>query len=330
MATNDALHPNLNDWFSRRDPNGKHARIVELLDQRDDFIKDSVWREANGTFGHRTVLRTGLGSSTWRKFYQPIQPSKSETEAVVATCGMLESLLVVDKALADAENEPQEFMAGEMVAKYQQMSQEIIGTALYGNELTEPEAFSGLASHYNDTAAANGDHILGSTSGNTTSIWLVGWGLNTTFLFFPKGSSGGMQTTELPVELAGDTTGSGGGYLAYRRHVRWDCGLCVPDWRANARILVNHSTLTKNAASGDDLIDLMTQAVEMIPTEIMNTAKMRFYVNRPVKSFLRRQIANKVASSTLTQETVAGKPVMMFAGIPVSRCDQIVTTESDI
>jgi hypothetical protein len=55
-----------------------------------------------------------------------------------------------------------------------------------------------------------------------------------------------------------------------------------------------------------------------------------FYCNRTVRSFLRRQIMNKVASSTLTMEQVAGKHVTMFDGIPVRRCDAITNTESGI
>jgi hypothetical protein len=39
---------------------------------------------------------------------------------------------------------------------------------------------------------------------------------------------------------------------------------------------------------------------------------------------------NKVASSTLTMEQVAGKHVTMFDGIPVRRCDAILNTESGI
>jgi hypothetical protein len=55
-----------------------------------------------------------------------------------------------------------------------------------------------------------------------------------------------------------------------------------------------------------------------------------FYMNRTVRSFLRRQIMNKVASSTLTMDQVAGKHVVMFDGIPVRRCDQLTNTESAI
>jgi hypothetical protein len=39
-------------------------------------------------------------------------------------------------------------------------------------------------------------------------------------------------------------------------------------------------------------------------------------------------MVNKVANSTLTMETVAGKKVMTFDGVPVRRCDAILNTEA--
>jgi hypothetical protein len=66
----------------------------------------------------------------------------------------------------------------------------------------------------------------------------------------------------------------------------------------------------------------------MIPS--LSLGRPVFYCNRTVKSFLRRQIANKVASSTLTADMVAGKHVTMFDGVPVKRCDSILSTEAVI
>lgn len=58
--------------------------------------------------------------------------------------------------------------------------------------------------------------------------------------------------------------------------------------------------------------------------------KCCFYVNRTVKSMLRQQIAEKVASSTLTMDMVAGKSVLSLDGIPIKRCDQILNTETGL
>ena len=41
-------------------------------------------------------------------------------------------------------------------------------------------------------------------------------------------------------------------------------------------------------------------------------------------------MVNKIASSTLTMENLAGKHVLSFDGIPVRRCDSILNTEDDI
>ena len=66
---------------------------------------------------------------------------------------------------------------------------------------------------------------------------------------------------------------------------------------------VDTSALTKNAATGTDLIDQMVQALELFPS--LTNVRPAFYCNRTVKSFLRRQIANKVANATLSMDVTA-------------------------
>ena len=63
------------------------------------------------------------------------------------------------------------------------------------------------------------------------------------------------------------------------------------------------SDLTKNAASGADLIDLMVQAAEGTN---LGLGRPVFYANRTVSSFLRRQITNK-SNVQLNMEEVAGE-----------------------
>ena len=66
----------------------------------------------------------------------------------------------------------------------------------------------------------------------------------------------------------------------------------------------------------------------MLPNANMGRAV--FYCNRRIRSFLRRQIANKVMASTLTMDSVAGKKVIGFDGIPVRRTDALLLTESQV
>lgn len=332
MALLASTHPTLLDVTKRLDPQGKIDTIAEILNQTNEILDDMVWLEGNLPTGHRTTIRTGLPTPTWRKLYGGVQPGKSTTVQVTDATGMLEAYAEVDKALADLNGNTASFRLSEDRAHIEGMNQEFASTLFYGNEATEPEAFTGFGARFNDQSAANGDNIITSAatpdSTDNTSIWLVVWGPNTVHGIYPKGSKAGLDMNDKGQVTIENVDGSGGRMEAYRTHYRWDCGLSVRDWRYVVRINLDQEDLVKNAASGPDLIDLMTQAVELIPS--LSMGRPAFYMNRTLRSFLRRQIANKVAASTLTIEQVAGKHVTMFDGIPVRRCDAITNTESGI
>lgn len=332
MSVLSAIHPTLLDVARRLDPNGKIAEIAELLGQTNEILTDMVWVEGNLPTGHRTTIRTGLPTPTWRKLYGGVQPTKSTTVQITDSCGMLEAYAEVDKALADLNGNTADFRLSEDRAHIEGMNQEMAQTLIYGNAGTEPEAFMGFGPRFNDQSAENGGNILTSAatpdSTDNSSAWLVVWGANTVHGIYPKGSKAGLSMEDKGQVTAENIDGSNGRAEIYRTHYRWDCGLSVRDWRYVVRINIDQENLLSSPTSGPDLIDLMAQALELPPS--LTIGKPVFYMNRTLKSFLRRQIANKVASSTLTMDQVAGKHVLSFDGVPVRRCDAITNTESGI
>lgn len=332
MSTLATTHPTLLDITKRLDPNGKIDTIAEMLAQTNEIIEDMVWLEGNLVTGHRTTVRTGLPAPTWRKLYGGVQPTKSRTVQITDACGMLEAYAEVDKALAELNGNTADFRLSEDRAHIEGMNQEFASTLIYGNESTEPEAFTGFAPRFNSQSAENGGNILTDAAtpdnADNTSIWLVVWGPNTVHGIYPKGSVAGLRMEDLGRVTIENVDGAGGRMEAYRSHYRWDVGLTVRDWRYVVRINIDQEDLVKNAATGPDLIDLMTQALELVPS--LSMGRPVFYMNRTIKSFLRRQIANKVAASTLTAEMVAGKHVTMFDGVPCRRVDAILNTEAGI
>lgn len=332
MSVLATTHPTLLDVTKRLDPEGKIDTIAEILSQTNEILDDMVWLEGNLPTGHRTTVRSGLPAPTWRKLYGGVQPTKSTTVQVTDACGMLEAYAEVDKALADLNGNSAAFRLSEDRAHIEGINQEFASTLFYGNEANEPEAFTGFGARFNDQGASNGENILTSAATpdgtDNTSIWLVVWGPNTVHGIYPKGSKAGLDMNDKGQVTIENVDNNGGRMEAYRTHYRWDCGLSVRDWRYVVRINIDQEDLVKNAASGPDLIDLMTQAVELVPS--LSMGRPAFYANRTVRSFLRRQIANKVAASTLTIEQVAGKHVTMFDGIPLRRCDAITNTEAGI
>lgn len=328
MATLNGNGLTLLDIAKRKDPDGKVAKVAELLTETNGILDDAVFVECNDGTSHRTTVRTGLPAVAWRKLNYGVPNSKSRTAQVKDSAGMLETYSKTDKALIDMSGDPGAVRMSEDRAFIEAMNQEMATTMFYGDTSVHPERFLGLAPRYNDLSAENGDNIIdaGGTGADNTSIWLVVWGENTCHGIYPNGSQGGISHRDLGEDTAND--GNGGEYQIYRTHYKWDCGLTVRDWRYVVRIAnVDVSALTKDASAGADLIDLMVQAVETLPGEIMGRAS--FYANRTVRSFLRRQITNK-DNVWLNMGEVAGKKVVQFDDIPVRRTDAILNTEERV
>ena len=336
MAVLSVKNPTLLDLANAKDPDGKIASVVEILNETNQVLLDMSWVEGNLPTGNKTTIRTGIPAPTWRKMYGGVQPNKSTVTAVTDNTGMMEAYAEVDKALADLSGDIVAFREQEDKPHVEGMNQEMADTLFYGNETTEPEAFTGLSPRYNDLSAENGDNIIvgGGAGSDNTSIWLVVWGPNTVHGIIPKGSVAGLQTEDkgqVTIEDASD--GSNTGRMeAYRTHYRWDAGLTVRDWRYVVRIPnIDKSSLsvvyTAGAfASGAHLPNLMFEAMYRIPNLAMG--RPVFYMSRNTITTLRQQLAAAVQGSTLTTEQVGGVFTESFHGIPIRRCDTLSADEA--
>ena len=328
MAAIGNLNPTIVDLATREHDN-KIQTIAEILSQQNEILLDGTFVEANDGSGHKCTVRTGLPQGTWRKLNYGVQPSKSTTAQIRDACGMLEDYSKIDKSLVDLASNPNEFRLSEDMAFMEGLNQTFAETLFYGNTDINPERFMGLAPRYNSLSGANvSDNVLdgGSNDTDNTSIWLVCWSPQTVHFIYPKNSKVGLYHRDLGEDTVSD--GNGGEYQAMRSHFKFDVGLSVRDWRYAVRIAnIEVSDLTKDAATGADLIDLMSQATELIPN--LGMGRPVFYCNRTISSFLRRQVNNK-SNLHLTREDYAGKKVTMFDGIPVRRCDALINTETAV
>lgn len=330
MTTLSTTNPTLLDVAKRLDPNGKIDTIVELMAAQNPILEDMTFIEGNLPTGHRTTVRTGLPTPTWRKLYGGVQPGKSTTAQITDSCGMLEAYAEVDKALADLNGNTAAFRLSEDAAHIEGIAQEGAQTLFYGNEGSEPEAFTGLAPRFNSLSAQNADNIIDAFSGSggdLTSIWLCVWGPQTGFGIYPKGSTGGLQMEDKGQVTIENVDGAGGRMEGYRTHYRQDMGLTIRDWRYFVRIAnIDVSDLT-TLANTKNLITWMIQASERIPQ--LGKGRAAFYMNRNLREKLRLGILEKI-STNLSWETVEGKRVMTFDDIPVRRTDALINTESRV
>jgi hypothetical protein len=340
MSALGVLNPTLLDLAKRSDPDGKISTIVEILNETNEVLDDMTWTEGNLPTGNRTTIRSGLPAPTWRKMYQGVQPAKSTTVQVTDNTGMLEAYAEIDKALADLNGNTAEFRLSEERPFIEGFNQEVVDTLFYGNEGTEPEAFTGLSPRYNSLSANNAENIInaaGSGSDNG-SIWLVVWGPNTVHGIVPKGSKAGLQITDKGVVTIEDASGGSntGRMEAYRTHYRWDVGLTLRDWRYVVRIAnIDKSDLTRvytagTFSTGAHLPDLMFQAMRRVPN--LSFGRPVFYMSRDMASWVARQTSAATQGSVLSQDSVAGDKrfTERFAGIPIRRVDALAANEAAV
>ena len=331
MALLATRHPTLADVVDRMTAQGSIERnIVEMLSETNEMLDDIVMVEANGVTEHVTTVRTGLPEATWRKLNYGVKPSKSKTKKIKDSLGMLEAMATVDKKLVSINGNTESWRLSENAAFLESMSQTMQRALLFGDSAVDPEKLMGLTPRFNDKNAENAVNVIdaggtGSTA-KFTSMWLVCWSPETVFCTYPKGSKGGLQMEDYGDEPALDP--DGGEYRVLKTHYSWDLGFTVRDWRYVVRIAnidLANLKVKPDVDSGDkSLVDLMTEAIEMLPNE--RKGRVAFYCNRKVRTFLRKQI-RYAHNVDITMDEVAGKKVVAFDGIPVRRVDALEFNE---
>lgn len=317
----------LADWGKRVDANGKIDKIIELLGQTNPILEEMPFVEGNLPTGHRTTVRSGLPTATWRLLNYGVQPSKSTTVQITDSAGMLEAYAEVDKSLADLNGNTSEFRLSEDRAFIEAMNQQMAQTLFYGDTSVNPQQFMGLSSRYSSKSAGNGQNIIdaGGTGTDNTSIWLVVWGENTVHGIFPKAQKAGLQHQDLGEQTLQDA--NGGKYQGYRSHYKWDNGLTLRDWRYVVRIANIDVSDLSVAGSAANIVSLMVKALHRIPNRGMG--KPVFYMNRTVGQALDLQSLDK-ASLALTVKETEGDWWTAFRGIPIREVDAILETESRV
>lgn len=337
MATLSTTRPTMLDHAKVQDPSGKTAKIVEMLSQSNSTLQDIVMKEGNLPTGEQTTIRTGLPSVYYRLTNQGVPSSKSTTAQVVENAAILEARSHVDVDIATLNGEVGPYRAQEASAFLEAMAQEQESTLFYGSA-ANPEEYVGFANRYSDKSATNGENILdaGGTGSDNSSIWLIGWGMDTICGVYPKGSSAGLTHEDLGIDDVEDADGNS--FRAYKDLFKWKMGLVVKDWRYGVRIAnVDNSDLsgqtgTQATTASTNIIKMMSRAIDRIPN--LQRAKCCFYVNRTVASNLRILALDKSSSAVTIEPALNqfGETIqqLTFLGCPVRLSDSLTSAEAQV
>src|SRR6266566_5912442 len=332
------------DWAKRLEDNYRTATIVELLSQTNEIMDDMLLVEGNLPTGHKTTVRTGLPSATWRLLNYGVPNTKSTTAQIIDTCGNLETYAVIDKDIADLNGNTAEFRMSEVRAFLEGMTQQMASTLIYGNLGVNPERFHGLAPRYNSvltTTAQTAANVIdmGGTASTNTSIWIAVWGSDTMHGIFPKGKITGLQHRDMGEWPVADA--SGNTYQAYRDHFKWELGLTLRDWRYVVR-LCNIDVTLLNSVNAANILNGLVRGLRRLPTSGARASAVQdsdapsirdsmgrvvIYCNRVVSTYLDLQAMNKT-NVLLQMREFEGHVVTTFRGIPVRTVDAILNTEA--
>jgi hypothetical protein len=327
MATLGTSTYTFADWQKSIDPNGRQAKAIDMLSQKNEILTKFVYLMGNLPTGHRTTIETGLPDVYWRLLNQGTPSSKTTEAQVDLSCGMLHARNQVDKDLAELNGDVAAFRLKRARRYVERMGQEVVGTTFYGNSGVSPEEFTGLSVHYSSTTASNGQNIItaGGAGADNASIWLVGMSEDTITHIVPKGSIVGLHHEDLGLQDAFDSNNNR--YRAYMDEWQWKLGFAVQDWKYAVRICnIDVSNLVAKSSAAD-LIEKMIAATFCLPS--LNNTSTGWYMNRTMMKMLTIQRRDDVVSGGgLRFENVDGKIQYTFMGIPIYICDQLLETEA--
>lgn len=331
MATIGTNKYTLADWYKNLDPQGKQAKIIEMLMQRNAMIEDIPFVEGNLPDGHEITARAGLPDVFFRSVNKGIPSSKTREIQFTEQCAILEARQEVDVKLANKNGNAAAYRASKHPAFIEALGQKFASTLVYGNAGVNADQFTGFMPRMSSTTAGNGSNIIlgGGSGGDCASALLVVWGEGMVTGIVPKGSVAGITHQDLGEIDAFDADGNR--YRAYSDLWNWNVGLAVEDWRYMVRLANIDVSDLVSRTNAVDLSDRCSDMIWKLPNgaQSLNSGKPVFYMNRTLISAFEKQDRDDVISGAgLTFDNVDGVQKISFRGIPVKIVDAMLENET--
>lgn len=314
---NTAHQLTLLELSNRHAPDGTQAKIAEILTKENPILQDAPFQEANNTTHNEIVRRYSIPKGEKRMINAGVGVGASRTKPVNEPCCMIEQYSEPDKKLVNMAANPKAFRMSEARAFIEGIGQTMADLVFYGNHLTNPLDFTGLAPRLASLNPFVLDHT--GTGNDLTSIYVVQWNPDLVYMHYPKGhpASGIVNHDDLGEDTAID--GNGKRYQIYRDHFHTDLGLSVVDPRGIGRIANIEETATFNE-------DLLIELLNKMPR---GGTGATIYVNQAIKTRMDIRLKDKT-NVYYTEANGFGGPILKFRGHPVHMCEAILQTESQV
>lgn len=301
------------------------ARKVLIHTIRDytPFFDQGVILSANNGDTDKGQIITKYPEGQLRGYNEGWEAEEALGAAARYTASMVRTRSVVDVSLYNTRKpgEREAWRLRKDQAFMRGLVRQAVRRVFYGDPKTDARDCLGLANIVVPTSEAFGGRCIdagGTTNGKLTDIWLANWKPEGMYMFYPQGGEGpGLSVDDMGEQYVQDKNGKA--YRALVTEFGWDIGVAAYDPESVVRICnVDTSKLSKKntTASAPDLIDLMTQALEMLPDDA--SGRIAFYMNDTIRSVLRRQMQNK-DNAFLTWSEIAGRKVLSYGDTPIHK-----------
>lgn len=313
----------LNDYHTlvelakRTDPNGNSAELINILAERNPMLEEAHWERANDLNSHEFTQVIELPKGEFGRINKGIAYSAGRTKQVVEPiCEIAEAYCVDDRLLKKAPS-PQEYLAQEAALHVEGMGQTAHATLLYGNRGTNPDAINGFMTRYNSLSMTDSVTNNGGSGADVASILVVNWGRDSAYLAYPR-EFGDFLVEKGPSDQWIQPA-AGTGY--WGKVITWsiNMGLCIANPKNVQRICNIETTGSSNIFSDDKLITALNK--------MDKTDNAVIYVNKAIYTQMQIAFKNR-ANVNFTMQEAWGRPIMHFMGIPVKKCDQMLSTET--
>lgn len=323
----------LADIKSRLDPNGLPARIVEVLNKENQIVADTMWMEGNLPTGNVTTQRTSIPTPSVRRLNRGVVPSKSTTKQVTDTCTIFEDFNNIDEhVLSIAPNKEAERLSQD-AAYTEGFRDSLAGMFFYGDTDIDAGEFNGFSKRFSAISTTKGKpgyQIIsaGGSGSDNASAWFVEWGDQAVCGIYPRGETGAMTTKDNGRVQMVDS--SGRIMYVWQTQFYWKPGLAVKNFRKLSRLanidISDLKTFGQSTDTSPDLLSLMVQA----KNRIYQPGNVHLYVSNTVYDFMEIMLQNKKNVYITRQELMGKTPQLFFSGIPITKCDALLETESAI
>lgn len=324
---------------------GGYEQAVDVFSGKYPIVEEGYWMQANEETKHTHLRVTYEPSGGFVRYNEGTPFEASESLPIEEPLARMESMSRIDTRILEKSASPSAYRREQEAITLRGMIKRLNKTIFatrdsasgpfYGSIARDPKTINGLTTRYNSltTATSLVDNVRGlgcATANVNSSIWLIKWGPDGVFLLYPKTASKTLQVKDLREQVVYDD--SGNPYTAVITNFAMEFGLGVADDRAIQRLgNISTSGATTDFGGSDNTSDqgenAMIDMIERLPGG--DPTGCVFYTGPMIMTAIRKRLNTK-ANMYFTEETVWGRPMLTFNGIPIRRVDALNPFEAVI